>query len=174
MTETIDLRRELRRYQNTMVVAGMAVIAYGAWNVIKILMILGANMDQLRLLLATSETDYNELEAMSDSDLFLGCLIAVVMGALIFLVYFYIGRNARREGMGLRHKAYFALAVLMVIPQAFIAIYSVVDFFAIHDFDVDILITLLVDLSALYAVVEMDVAVFRVRRLDKMLKEQEG
>ena len=51
MTETIDLNRELRRYQNTLVVAGTAVIAFGAWSIIKILMILGANLDRIGELL---------------------------------------------------------------------------------------------------------------------------
>lgn len=174
MTETIDLNRELRRYQNTLVVAGTAVIAFGAWSIIKMLMILGANLDRIGELLSIEEEDFAELKSMDNMELVFATIIMIMFLAGIFLLYFYIGRNAQKEGMGIRHRAYFALALILVIPQAFIAVYSVADFVAIRDFDLELIITLLVDLSALYALVELDVAAIRVRLVTKKLKGEEG
>lgn len=158
------MKKDLRKYSNNLIVAGTGVMAFGIWNVIKSLMMAFLGVDDLRteLLKASVGSDINYLVigyAVFSSVLIIGI---VVRG--------YVGLNARAIGNGKRTPKRFIFISYVLLAAEIISIIGtyIMAWNAIRLSDADKLVTLAVDLTSVYALIEMLIAVRKVNEIRRL------
>ena len=161
---------KLRRYQNTLAISGIAVIALGLWNVIKNILIILLDPDRFQYSLDTPvATAFDLAFAIEGIVIFYGVFIAINL---------FVGLSAYREGTGKkRGKAYIVLGVVMAVVVLLGIATELATLFSAGpitspdsvDAENDISATsLLLDVSALIALVELVVNAIRITRLTKL------
>lgn len=153
---------KLRKYQNTLVVVGMGVIAFGIWSVIKTVMLTAFNKDEMA-----------ELSAQGTAVEVVFWVMLGIMLAIDLWLRLYVGLAAIQEGRGKKRKAYITWIFLMAF---FSALGVVVGLAAIPSTTAlgTTVVTVIVEITSCVLLVEMALAAIKVKRLSRRLEEQEG
>ena len=157
---------KLRKYQNTLVVVGMGVIAFGIWSVIKTVMLTAFNKDEMA-----------ELSAQGTAVEVVFWVMLGIMLAIDLWLRLYVGLAAIQEGRGKKRKAYIAWIFLMAF---FSALGVLVGLASIGSDEAPAtalgtaVVTVIVEATSCVLLVEMARAAVKVKRLSRQLVEQEG
>ena len=161
-------KQKLRRLENNLVISGTGLMAFTVWSMIRVLLFVYTYRDEVMLLLR-EEGDWE------GEDMPLPLLLLYF--ALIFLVValpsLYVAKAARDEGRGRKsRRVYIVLAMIMLIPQAFTAIYSITDIFMAEDIFAAI-VTATIDITVLSVLAETVTTAIRVKKYRKELGPEE-
>ena len=181
MQERNDPNRiRLRKYENTLTVSGVAVIAFGLWSIIKSgLYFITGNVDILSAF--EMEDDIQGLEEFMGTR---GAHIladAIALGVLFaflsvdVLIRIYVGRSAVLDGRRVKkgNVLYVVFAFILIVPLAtsFITEFIPRENQAVSTSELDMVIaSQLLDATSLAALLEMVFASIQVRRLRKKLE----
>ena len=144
---------KFRKDKDTLVVTGTGAIAFGAWSVLKAVMVTVDASDEL---LKNVDPEEHDLILM------LAWIILGVILAGTFGLNLYVGLAARAEGMGKKKRKYRVLACLMLAGQLFLAVVSVVDTI-FGDADEEILVATLMDILGIFMLLDLVRAAYAVR-----------
>ena len=149
---------KMRRYQNLLTVSGLGVIVFGLWSVLKTILLLFFK---------------KELLANVPDDTLFRVILFIIIGLILlidFLIRLYVGLSARTEGFGKKKGyAYIVFAVIL----ALLSLTSLVMIF----FDstitsiTELVVSVIVEATSLVVVIELLVAAFTVKKLQKELEE---
>ena len=155
----------LRKYQDDLNVCGMGVIILGAWDIFKVVM---------QLLLDGGELFNFTLEVEEDEKVmaFVFILVLIVafliLASLIFLIHFYIGRNASKAAKGLPHKkGYYTWAVILLV-LSILSMYGYVD--EIKDLEniETTIASIIVDVTSIYILGTVVISTRKIKALKQM------
>jgi hypothetical protein len=145
---------KLRRYRNLLTISGLGVIAFGLWSVLKTI-----------LLFVFRE---EALAALPD-DVLTRVIFFVIVGVLLltdFAIRLFIGLSARAEGLGKKKGyAYLVFAVLLALASA--ASVAAIFFDTGTTSILEIIVSVIVEVTSLVAVIELIAAAIHVKRLGK-------
>lgn len=154
------MEKKLRKYRNTLVVSGTGVVLFGAWSIVKTLMYFTMAPVFAQALMEFSMDD--------------GVTEALVLKIFWFLIGFvlvielsvraYIGLSAVAEGKGKKKGyVYVLLAVWLWIQQLVFLVQGLATAQYVTDSLLDTAVTLIVDLTSMYTMMEMIVSSVRVK-----------
>jgi len=159
------MQRNLRRYQNLLSISGWAVIAFCIWNILKQVIYILLIPDELNEIKATSmyETEY-EIFAY---------IFAFVILFLDLGLRLYIGLSARAESNGKKKgMGYVIIAMISATVLGISLIMGIISTSILDDSLVNIIVTLIVDVTSIFAFIELFVSAFNVKSLSKKLAEE--
>ena len=158
------MKKDLRKYSNNLIVAGTGVMAFGIWNVVKAMMMAFLGVDDLKieLLKANGGSDINVLVV--------GYAIFSAVLIISIAVRGYVGLIARAIGNGKRTPKRFIVisAVLLVIDIVSIVGTYVMAWNESYLSEADKFVTLVIDLTSVYALIEMLIAVRKVNEIRRL------
>ena len=143
----------LRKTEVDLTTLGTGVILFGAWAFIK-----------LALTVLLYGNQYTE--SLSGIEITIFYIIILVFAALIFLLHFYIGISARGDGKGKRKTVLYMILLGLVIFVDSLALIAeiVLMFFSNHGL-LNLLITLLIDVTSFVIHFELFVNAIKIRVL---------
>ena len=155
----------LNKYKDMLIVSGFGVIAFGFWSVIKAL---------LQLIF-----QYDEINARMDGELsdpeqsWIVYLIMIIVFILIILIRSYVGISARSEGLGKKKSpVYIIVAILILVFDLYNTTYSIKDFVnASFDDIMDNSIELIVDITSYVIMIRMIISAIVVKVMKKRIVE---
>lgn len=158
------MEKKLRRMESNLVISGTGLITFMVWEFIRVLMIVYSYKDEVMELLRQDE-NYDWEDMSLPVMLLLFGLILIV----IALPYLYVAKCARDEGRRKKsRRVYIVIAIILLIPQAISAIYSVVDVFMSDDIFVSA-VTATIDITVLAVLAETVTTAIRVKKYRKEL-----
>ena len=169
MEHNDELLIRLRKNQNTLVVVGIGVIAFGIWSIIKGVLYTAFNLESL--LGSTTELT---LDRWIVELVFWGVLGIIL--AIDLALRLYVGLSAMSEGRGRKkHYVYIVLAILMAL-LSMISLVATMYSLAMHKSESvsDALVTIVVELTSGITLFEMAVSAVKVKRLNRILAQREG
>ena len=154
----------LRKYQNTLSISGIAVIAFGVWSVLKLLIFYSINKD-----LFISE--FLKSEDTEELPLFAVIITLGIVIAIYIFLHLFIGLNARSEARG-KKKGYFYL--LFTAVYIVISLISYIDTASSAEDNLDAMLSSgTIDLTVIYAFFEVIINSLRIKKLQKQLSGSE-
>lgn len=154
----------LRRNQNTLVVIGQGVIAFGAYTVVRAIL-------QLLLDPAWFIGDVAEENLRAEYTMLALFLTVVLGGDLLLRVY--IGRRAIRDGKGRQvGTRYIVFAVLLALADVAVVITDLTSKDPYTSGLLELAVTLIADITMAVTTVELVLAALRVRKLRRQLAER--
>ena len=159
-----SMKQKLRRLENNLVISGTGLMAFTVWSFIRVLLFVYTFRDELMELMRQQD-DWDG----DDIPFSLVLLVVVILLAIVALPSLYVSKAARDEGRRMKsRKAYIVLAMIMLIPQALGAIYSIADIFVADDaFDASV--TAIIDITVLAVFAETVTTAIRVKKYRKEL-----
>ncbi len=161
------MEKELRRYQSILSASGLAVIVFGVWSAAKTLILLfsGFGPYDIRAML-------EELDAPPGTLTVLFIIIFIILNIEIFFRLF-VGLSARAEAAGKKKRVVYLVFAWIILAFSVLSIISVFQTgFATDPWDA--VVTLIIEATSLFALINMIVASGKVRRLRKELATQEN
>lgn len=161
-----SVEEKLRRYQNTLVIAGTGVIVFGIWSVVKVILAIFLMPPWYEELLKSARENQVDIQMIK--------WFLVIMPVLSLLLRLYVGGSARAEGLGRRSgRGYLAVGILLSLFALLNLIYDGAVFDLAADDLVDQVAQTLLDLTSLSALLEVIVSGFRVKTLARRLGREE-
>ena len=179
---------KLRRYRDTLITGGMAIIGFGLWSVVKVLV--ETIRDFLPALKNISIENFSPEEAQKIrtiienntlSNVLLGIIIVILAIEMIVLVY--VGLSARAVGLQKKKKngkkrngiAWLILGLFLVAISVYSTISSLVSFGSDLQYHsvLYLIISIFVDATTVFVLAELVFTGFRLRSLSKKLNETE-
>lgn len=163
-----DTGAELRRVRDNLRSDGAGYILFGVWGVLKILITVTMNKPFLEKIM-----EEMEFEADDDLERMVANIVMFIFFAIIalitLLVHLYIGLGAVRYSKGTKKKKGFLVAAVILI---ILTIHGITGYFDPGDYrddDYDSLFaSVLVDLTAIFLLVDMLYSVYRIKRMEKL------
>ena len=182
------MERELRRYKNLLACVGTGVITFGIWSVIKAIMTVVRDKDDLLMLLKwLLGEQYAELAMI-----ILGITAGVII-AIDLVLRFGTGMAARRDGMDIKkgkHRVYLFFAFLLLAGTILSLIYNFNDMAELGalskyitnnalispyvDMILEVTVQTIVDATSAIMIIEMIVAGIKVGTLERKMKKAEA
>ena len=156
------MQEKLRKNETSLLISGMADIAFGAWSLIKTML----------YALLNRELRETVPEELAGSFLFYAVLIVMVLiiGALDTGLRLYVGLSARAEGKGkVKGRGYLIAAFVLAVLLLFSIGSSLYHGYNSVDSAFDTGVAILLDLTSLGAVAETICAALTVRKLRKVV-----
>lgn len=171
------MERELRRNQNLLYCVGTGVIMFGLWNVIKGIVTIFLQKDELILVFETVKESLTPDKADYFVSTFtIVCIIIGIIIGVLLLMHICVGLSARKEGMGRRKKdrvAYLVVAVILMVLTAAAVVLEILTLFKSPEGLLDEIVTVIVDVTSLVVIIELIVTGIKVRKLKRKLNEEE-
>ena len=159
-----EAERLLRKNQNTLVIVGKGVIAFGVWTAVKT--VLSAMlMDDIENAIQGAETG-EPVPALA--------VYAILAVILLLLLGFraLIGRAAIAEGRGRKSGwLYLVLAGLLALTDLAALVTSIVWIEDAFKSVMDLVVTVVVELTSIVTTAELILSAIRVKRLTRLLGE---
>ena len=155
------MERDLRKNQSTLRISGLAIIAFEAWNVVQMILLMVTQPDEVGL----NELD---LSVRIIYYIVLAVICAVMMGLRLI-----VGLSARAEANG-KKKGFFYLVVAVVVAIMSISNVVIIIQSAADESLVAIIFSLIIELTSLFAIVELFVSSIRVKRYTRQLENKEA
>ena len=160
-----DLHRELRRQSDRLACAGTGICLFGVWSVLQ------AVMDTIQY-----RHEVPELPDVPEWTLYLIFIIMVaIVSAFIFAWHLYIGLSAR--SVALKGKNHIVYTIIAAISAVLIVHNDVIRTLNLKQssetLDVFI-VAVIVDFSLVLALIDVVISNAMVRRLRKMIRQQEA
>ena len=161
-----ELERLLRKHQNTLVIVGKGVFAFGLWSVAKVFL-------SVRLI---PEIRNQALLNPDTGELFPELWVYGILAFFSFFILLFraaVRRGAVAEGLGRRTRlGYVALAVLIAAVDASALIASLLEPEQAYRSVLDGIVSVVVELTSIVTTIELIVSAVRVRKLVRMLGER--
>ena len=152
----------LRRQEDNLNVCGMGVIILGAWDVLKVVM---------QAILEAKDAYQFDLEVSEDEKAIALVVIIAIIGVLIllsgliFLIHFYIGRNAMKNAKGQPYKkGYFVWAVIILV-LSLLGTLSYADEIKEAEAIETTIASIIVDITSIYILVNLVISTRKVKEL---------
>lgn len=156
-------QREYRKHKDNLVTSGFAVIIFGVWNVMRMIMRAITNTEAINNLINAAEGLLNEFTVT-----LLIVMMALIMTSFILLFMVYIGVSARLEGKGKRKGyLYVILAVVLLVLEFLNTLSDLLNVLDETYANVE-RISLLLDFAALYAITTLVRSIYKVRKYERM------
>ena len=152
---------KLRRFMNLLVVSGTGVIIFGAWSVLKTILVFLMQKDMI-------EAIFTKLSVTTTVKV-ITIIIVVSIMVIDFLIRLFVGRSARAEGFGQKKGyAYIIFAVLLAIGSvsSLVLLFSDAESLKL-DSILQTVVSLIVETTSIIVTVELLVAAFTVKKLQK-------
>ncbi|MBO4913762.1 MAG: hypothetical protein J5449_01020 [Oscillospiraceae bacterium] len=164
-----DMQRELRRNENTLVVAGLGIAAFGVWSIVKMVLMMTLQADKV-----LAELDVFGESVTREQAILIVSVIAVAIVLVDMLLRLYVGLSARKDGLGGKKKStYIVVLCIMIVVTLFADWYSAANLSELsEDSALDTLASLAVELTSTVVMIELAVAAIKVRKLRKKLAEE--
>ncbi|MBQ2670763.1 MAG: hypothetical protein IJG06_08460 [Clostridia bacterium] len=161
-----DIKKKLRKVQDTLVITGTGVCAFGIWGVISTVMYLIMNKNELADLI-----EKNDLQHFIP--VFYAILFIAV--AATYAVYLFVGLSARSEGLKKKSRyVYLFFAFLMLVCGVLIIITEIVSYDSSKRNLFSLLISVIITFTLLITLLQMIIASIQSKILRKRIKEREG
>lgn len=157
---------KMRKQQSILMCSGLAVILFGAWEIIR--MILMRYMD------ANHFMDYLEEFGITSDVLDIDIIMIVLIVVMIINLFIrsYVGISAIKEGMGLKTKGFvYLLIALIQLVVSISADIKDINTFINVDFQLEYVLTAIIDISIHIATFEILISAIRLRIFRKKLPE---
>ena len=156
------MKKRLRRNQNYLVMIGTGVIILGFWSVIKTVMFL--------ILEPQDITGFFSTVQVSGMPIHTSYLVLVVLLGIELAVRLFVGLCARSEGFGSKQgPVYVVFAIFLSLFHLAAIVASIASGFRFYDNPMDAAVSLLMDLTSLVTLVELVNSAFKVRWLSREL-----
>ena len=163
MENNSNLQIQLRKNQNTLIVVGLGVIAFGVWSVIK----------SVLLTTLTGDTLANITEQGTAVTVAFWIMLGIVL-AIDLRLRLYVGLAAINEGRGRKkRKAYIVWAFLMAFMGALAVVIGLATIGSSEAIGTTV-VTVIVETTSCVLLVEMALAALKVKKLCRQLEEQEA
>ena len=160
-----EAERLLRKNQNTLVIVGKGVIAFGVWSAVKVVLSAMLMEDFQQTLKATTDTG----EPVPPLAVY-ATLTVMLLLLLGFRVL--IGRSAIAEGRGRKSRwLYLVLAGLLALIDLAALVGSFVWIKDSYKSVTDLVVTVVVELTSIVTRAELVLSAIRVKRLTRLLGE---
>lgn len=169
-------QRKLRKYEHSLVVSGLGIIIFGAWNIIKaVLFFVMTPADQLAATMTAEQKESFGFTGFSNTNIALIMFVGILIGLLVSLaVRYYIGRTAIQEGRRIRRRSrlYIILAILLSMSLAYSIVRGAyIKLTGVQDATLGVFehtsVSVFVDITSLLCLIEMIISAIMVRRLRK-------
>lgn len=155
-------KKELRRYQNTMVIYGTGVILFGFWNLLKTILSFVFQTEDMREIL-------EEMRKERFIAIFYILFFVIILGVDL-LLRLNVGLSARAEGFGQKRKHGYLISAAVLIASSVFSLYMVFTQFTLADSNLLTLLTgAVIELTSMATLIELFVAVLRAKSLEKRL-----
>ena len=150
---------ERRRLQDILVVCGTGIILFGAWTILKLVLLIVTHDEATQRVL---------LDIDDEIPLFLMYFMFGLIGIIDILFRCFVGFSARAEGYGRRKAyAYIPLAAFMVVMGVLSVVASAVALVRIDATRFDTISTLIIEATSVLIWATLIVSSVRLKRLDK-------
>lgn len=167
MQENDALQIELRKNQDTLKIVGLGVMAFGVWSIVKTILYTTAQWSSIAEEIAVQEANETLVKMLY---IF---MIAVTI-AVEIAIRLYIGRSAIAEGKGKRKRpGYIAVAFLITLIGLSLTLTAIVAPGIHIELNLDLLVSLFVEITSAAITFEMCWAAIRIRKLRRQLAERE-
>lgn len=160
------MQRELRKYENSLSVSGLVVILFGLWSVLKL---------GLRLVFSTLGLMNTAEDTIVDPEIqkgFLYLAIAILTVLILELgLRLYIGLTARAESRGKKKTVVYLIVAVLLAAYSVYSLVALIRSFAAVDF-FESLVSVLVELSGLFALAELIFSAIKVKQIRKKMEEE--
>lgn len=163
------MRRELRRNENTMTVAGLGAIAFSVWTVVKAILGLTLHTREMEDLLSKIEIT----ESTEALDLMAAYIAIGIILAFDLALRLYVGLSARKDGFGGRKSIAYIVVVCIMITVNVVTDIAYIDSFKINpDEIIEGVVNALVELTSTLTLIELAYSSIKARVLRKKLAEE--
>lgn len=163
MENNSELQVQLRKNQNTLVVIGLGVIAFGIWSVIKSVLL--------------NVFSGQPLEGISEEETAVKVIFWILLVgslAIDLRLRFYVGLSAINEGRGRKkRKAYIVWAFFMAFMSA-LAVVAGLATIRYSEAIGTMIVMIVVETTSCVLLVEMALAALKVKKLCRKLEEREA
>ncbi len=160
------MREQFRRYQDNLKILGSAVIMFGCWSLVKVLL----------WLILSWKSDFSQLSTINGLDVILFAFFIILFAIIIIalLLRLYIGMSARKDAAGKPKKpVYIVLAIIIAAIDAYGLIsYLGTTLLAGNFLTLTDIISTIVDITSFIVILEMIIIAFKFRRLRKQLESE--
>ncbi len=160
-------KSKLRKYQDDLDVCGFGIIILGAWSVVKLVMQIFLDSDSF-FDFGLEDLGSTEEEQAVAAVAILGIIaLLLVLSVIIFLIRFYIGRNASKAAKEQPYKkGYYVWAIIFLVLDV-ASMYTYVD--EIKDLEniETTIASLVVDLTTIYILANIVIATNKIKSLKK-------
>ena len=157
------MKKERIRQRDILITGGRGVCLFGLWSVIRVVMSIITDAPDIQRLLEQTES------SLARGSAIIGVLIAA---AFAMAIHLYIGLSSRAEGFRPRNKnAYIVVTIIFFILQVIAFGFDVFFYDFTHNGYIDYAVTLFMDLTLLITLVGIVIASFRLRWLQKRMRD---
>lgn len=173
------MEKQLRRYENTLIILGFSVILFGLWSVLKVAMHYTLDNSEFMKTVHSLHENMNADTAAVISEkliIILICLMAFFFITLIIGLRLFIGMSAIREGQGrLKGKGFLYLVIslvmlLMNVSSIYETIIHITDFSGSYNSIFDKISALVIDFTSMIALLELIISSIQVKIVRNKLK----
>lgn len=169
------MERELRKNQNLLVCIGTGVIMFGFWSVIKGVMTIFLQREELIAMLEEVKASLSQEEVEFFAPAFtIVCIIIGIIVLLDLLMHIFVGLSARKEGLGRgkgRHRAYLVFSVILFLFSTFSMVMQISSMEKSFAGFLDVIVPVIVDVTFMIMLIELIVVGSKVKTLKRKLKE---
>ena len=152
-------KRKLRRMENNLVISGTGLMIFMVWSIIRVLLFVYTYREEVMDLIRQDESWDGE-----DIPLPVLLLVFALILIVVALPSLYVAKCARDEGKGKKsRKGYIVLALILLIPQASGALYSVLDIFDTDEVYAAV-VTAAIDITVLWVLADTVFTAIRVKK----------
>lgn len=159
-----------RKYSNRLMMAGRAIIMFGLWSSLRVIILTWFGMDDtLKYFFDVAKHMVSENSVDQVLMYTIAILVVVIALGVPFLINFLLGRGAIREGQGVKKSN------LYIIVCAILFILTIISFFVVETEEVYLelwIATMIVDITLCIAYVDVVYSAIRLRMYDKRRKEE--
>ena len=148
----------IRRLQDTLSIAGGAVLAFGVWSIVKIILFLSfANEDALGWLL-------------DDNGISLTVTVYALLGAIFLIdlaVRMYVGLSARAEGRGKKKNPFYLVVAFVAAISNAISLVAISLSTSFATSPLNMIVSIAIEATAIAALALVIYSSIRLRRMGK-------
>lgn len=162
----MSMQSQLRRNQDTLVVVGTGIIAFGVWNILESVLLFVLVSSHLEVSMPPGYTldQYSQMLVYS----------VVPMTAVGLVMNLFVGLSARAEGLGRRRGkglAYVFIAVVMALFGVVVVTLLGLAVFLTEVPVMDCLIPIVMECTSIVVLVELVAASIRTKRFERQMAE---
>ena len=158
-----NMKKELIKQRDVLITGGTGVCLFGLWSVIRVVMSIITNAPETRGIFEQTESFFSRLMAV---------IVLFIVAALVIAIHLYIGLSSRAEGFRPRkRKAYIVATVLFTILHIITLGYDVFSYDVVNNGYIAYAVTICVDVALIFTLFGIVIASFRIRWLQKRMRE---
>lgn len=161
---------KIRKHQTNLICSGLAVIAFGFWSIVRALLFIVFNREQLKAL-AAGQIPSEELIISLDTVMLISYILVFIFLLIELSLRLYIGRASISVGNG-KHKSrkYIVLSVLFLVYSVFCLYIS----FSNEEPVLNRISAVIIETSSNIAFIEVIYSSLAIRRYSRSGAEQGG